>query len=73
MDTETKTGIDTAKATFKKLVQKAAEATGDLTGNKIADKITSACKTKSKEDLRLFQIQYKNRTSKNVNPTRYNI
>ena len=31
------------------MVQKTAEATGDLIGNKTADKITSVCKTKSKE------------------------
>ena len=41
---------DTAKTASKKVVQKTAEATGDLNGNKIADKITSVGKTKSKED-----------------------
>ena len=39
MDTATKTGIDAAKT---------AETTGDLIGNKIADKITSASTTKIK-------------------------
>ena len=48
MDTATKTGIDAAK-TSKSVVQKTAEATRDLIGNKIADKITSLGKTKSKE------------------------
>ena len=33
----------------KRVVQKAAEATGVLVGNKIADKIISVAKTKSKE------------------------
>ena len=33
----------------QKLLQKAAQATGDLIANKIADKITSLGKTKSKE------------------------
>ena len=33
-DTVTKTGIDAAKTTSKRVVQKAAEATGDLIGNK---------------------------------------
>ena len=37
MNTDRKTGIDTAKATSK-LVQKTAEATEDLTGNKTAKK-----------------------------------
>ena len=38
MDTVKK--IDAAKTTSKRVVQKTAEATGDLIGNKIADKIT---------------------------------
>ena len=40
MDTATKTGIDAAKTASKGVVQKTAEATEDLIGNKIADKIT---------------------------------
>ena len=49
MDTPTKTVIDTAKTASKRVVQKTAEATCDLIGNKIPDKITSLGKTKSKE------------------------
>ena len=49
MDTATKTGIDPAKTASNRVAQKAAEATEDLIGSKIADKITSAVKTKSKE------------------------
>ena len=49
MDTATKAGIDTAKTASKRVVQKTAEATGDLTGNKIADKITSIGKPKEKK------------------------
>ena len=49
MDTATKTGIDAAKTAFKRVVQKTAEDTGDLIGNKIADKITSVGKPKEKE------------------------
>ena len=48
-DTATKTGIDSAKTASKRVVQKTAEATGDLIGNETADKITSLDKTKSKE------------------------
>ena len=42
MDTATKTGIDAAKTASKRVVQKTAEVFWqiDLTGNKIADKIT---------------------------------
>ena len=54
MNTATKTGIDAAKTASKRVVQKTAEARGDLIGNKIADKITSLGKTnyKEKEDER---------------------
>ena len=48
MDTTTKTGIDTVKTASKRVVQKTAEAAGDLIGNKIADKITSIGKPKEK-------------------------
>ena len=40
IDTATKTGTDDAKTAFKQVIQKTAEATGDLIGNKTADKIT---------------------------------
>ena len=46
MDTAAKTEIDAANTASKRVVQKTAEATGDLIGNKIADKITSVGKTK---------------------------
>ena len=46
MDTATKTGIDTAKTASKRVAQKAAEATGDLIGNKTVDEITSVGESK---------------------------
>ena len=49
MDAATKTGIDAAKTASKRVVQKTAEATGDLIGNKIADKITLIGKPKEKK------------------------
>ena len=52
MDTATKTGIGTAKTASKRVIQKTSEATGDLMGNKIADKITSVGKIKSKNGKR---------------------
>ena len=48
MDTATKTGIDAAKTASKRVIQKTAEARGDLIGNKIADKITSVAKINEK-------------------------
>ena len=44
-----KNRIDAAKTASKRVVQKPAEDTGDLIGNKIADKITSIGKPKEKE------------------------
>ena len=49
IDTATKRGIDARKTASKRLVQRTAEAAGDLIGNTIADEITSVGKTKSKE------------------------
>ena len=48
MDTATKTGMDASKIASKTVVHKTAEATGDLIGNKIADKITSIWKPNKK-------------------------
>ena len=39
--------VDTAKKNLIIATQKTAEATGDLVGNKIADKVTSVSKKKS--------------------------
>ena len=50
MDTATKTGIDAAKTASKRLVQKTAEATGHMIGNKTSDKITSVGKSKEKTE-----------------------
>ena len=56
MDIATKTGIDAAETTSKRIVQKTAEATGDLIGNKIADKITSIGKRKENETKQIEEI-----------------
>ena len=50
MDSATKTSKDFVKTASKKVLQKTSEATGDLIGNKIADKITSIGKPKKKEE-----------------------
>ena len=44
-----KSATDAMKTTSKKAIQKTAEATGDLVGNNIADKITSASKHSTKK------------------------
>ena len=58
MDTATKIGIDAAKAASKRLVQKTAETTGDLIGNKIADKIILLGKTKEREKTKQKNSTY---------------
>ena len=59
MDTSTKTGIDAAKTTSKRVVQKTADTTGDLIVNKIADKITSTGKVKEKKTKQKFTFHQK--------------
>ena len=49
VDAATKTGLDVPKTASKQVVQKTAQDTGDLIGNKKADKITLWGKTQRKE------------------------
>ena len=49
LDTAKKSTTDAKKTASKRSIQKTAEATGDLSGNKIADKITSVSKKSTKE------------------------
>ena len=69
MDTASKTGIHAANTNSKRVVQKTAEATGDLIGNKIADKITSIGKSKEEEKAKNAEETYippeKNKTNIN--------
>ena len=50
MDSAIKKSKDFAKIASKKILQKTSEATGDLIGNKIADKITSIGKPNYKKE-----------------------
>ena len=47
VDTAKKSATDAVKTASKRAIQNTAEATGDLIGTKIADKITSISKKKS--------------------------
>ena len=49
IDTVTKIGIVAAKTTPKRVGQKTADATGDVIGNKIVDKITLIDKPREEE------------------------
>ena len=57
-DAATKTEIDAAKTASKRVVQKTAEATLDLIGNKIADKITSVSKSKKDDKTKKVEEIY---------------
>ena len=55
LDNSVSAGKDFAKIAGKKVLTKSAEATGDLIGNKIADKITKSTRNKAqKEDNRIM-------------------
>ena len=55
-DTAIKTRKDFSTIAGKKIVHKSAEATGDLIGNKIADKITSASKKTHNEEIQSNEV-----------------
>ena len=51
LDSAKKSTADSMKTASKRVIQKTAETTSDLIGNKIADKITSVSKKKSTKEL----------------------
>ena len=51
IDSAQKSTTDVIKTASKRAIQKTAEATGDLIGNKTADKITRVSKKKSTKEL----------------------
>ena len=56
LDNSLSAGKDSAKIAGKKVLTKSAEATGDLIGNKIADRITKSARNKEqKEDDRIME------------------
>ena len=56
LDNNLSAGKDFAKIAGKKVLTKSAEATGDLIGNKIADRIIKSAKNKEqKEDDRIME------------------
>ena len=58
-DSAKKSTIDAIKTASKRAIQKTAEATGDLIGNKIADKITSVSKKKPRKNYIIMMKQKK--------------
>ena len=55
LDSAKKSTTDAIKAASKRAIQKTAEATGDLIGNKIADKKTSVSKKSNNNIFRFFE------------------
>ena len=56
LDTSLSAGKNLAKIAGKKVLTKSAEATGDIIGNKIADRITKSARNKEqKEDDRIME------------------
>ena len=56
LDKSMDAGKDFAKIASKKVLHKSAEATGEMIGNKIADRITISSRNKSqKEDDRIME------------------
>ena len=56
LDNSLSAGKDFAKIAGKKVLDKSAKATGDLIGNKIADRITKSARNKEqKEDDRIME------------------
>ena len=56
LDNSMSAGKDFAKIAGKKVLTKSTEATGDMIGNKIADRITKSSKNKAqKEDDRIME------------------
>ena len=52
VDSDKKSATDALKIASKRAIQRTAEATGDLVGNNIADKITSISKKNNKQAAR---------------------
>ena len=69
VDTARKYAIDAIKTASKRAIQKTAEATGDLVGNKIADKVTSASKKSLKKPH--DQELHSNEVNKEIPKERY--
>ena len=59
IDSAEKSTTDAIKIASKRAIQKTTEATGDLIGNKISDKITSVSKKKPAKELHIMMKQKK--------------
>ena len=69
LDNSLSAGKDFAKIAGKKVLTKSAEATGDLIGNKIADRITKSARNKEQkeDDRRNSRNNYSSRKKRTNN------
>ena len=56
VDTAKKYATEAIRTASKRAIQKTAEATGDLIGNKMSDKITSASKKSHNKEIQLNEV-----------------
>ena len=69
VDTAKKSSADAIKTASQRSIQKTAEASGDLVGNKIADKITSVSKKSTKKVLTIDEdVELPTRKKKYISP-----
>ena len=67
LDHAKKSAIDAFKTSLKRIIQKTAEANGDLTGNKIADRVTKVSKNSQQNNSETV----KNENDKQIPKERY--
>ena len=67
-DSAKKSATDAVKTASKREIQKIAEATGDLIGNKIAEKITSVSKKKPDNDHETEDLEIATSKKRYISP-----
>ena len=65
LDHAKKSATDALKTSSKKLIQKTGEATSDLIGNKIADRITKVSKNSQQNNSEIVTIYISRRKTRN--------
>ena len=68
VDRAKKSATDAIKTASKRAIQKTAQATRDLVGNKIADKITRASKKSHNEEIQSNEFNNEIRKERYISP-----
>ena len=72
VDTAKKSAADAIKTASKRAIQKTAEATEDLVGNEIADKITSASKKSHNKEIQSNEVNNEIPKERYISPKKGN-